>query len=149
MRWRRCGWRNWRRGCRGERRLRQSNHYCILEGRAEKEQPMPVAHLIHGFLGAGKTTFAKWLEVELNAVRFSHDEWMARLYGDDPPAERFAAPSANVWDVMQGTWSLCLALGLDVVLDLGFWARDERDSVRSRGADLRARHLLYELNCSE
>jgi predicted kinase len=110
---------------------------------------MPVAHLIHGFLGAGKTTFAKRLEVELKAVRFSHDEWMARLYGDDPPAERFAAHSANIWDVMQGTWSRCLALGLDVVLDLGFWARDERDSVRSRVADLRARHLLYELNCPE
>jgi hypothetical protein len=38
---------------------------------------MSTAHLIHGFLGAWKTTFAKKLEAELGAVRFSQDEWMA------------------------------------------------------------------------
>jgi predicted kinase len=28
------------------------------------------------------------LEHELPAVRFTHDEWMTRLYGDDPDVER-------------------------------------------------------------
>jgi predicted kinase len=46
---------------------------------------MATAHLIHGYLGAGKTTFARRLEEELPAIRFSHDEWMTNLYGDDPP----------------------------------------------------------------
>jgi predicted kinase len=46
---------------------------------------MPAAHLIHGFLGAGKTTFARELERNIPAIRFSHDEWMVRLYGIDPP----------------------------------------------------------------
>ena len=45
---------------------------------------MATAHLIHGFLGAGKTTFARELEQNIPAIRFSHDEWMTRLYGDDP-----------------------------------------------------------------
>jgi tRNA uridine 5-carbamoylmethylation protein Kti12 len=43
---------------------------------------MATAHLIHGFLGAGKTTFARQLERELRAIRFSQDEWMANLNGD-------------------------------------------------------------------
>lgn len=39
----------------------------------------PKAFLIHGFLGAGKTTFAKRLEEEEKALRFTHDEWMSQL----------------------------------------------------------------------
>jgi predicted kinase len=40
---------------------------------------MPTAHLIHGFLGVGKTTLARQLEQKIPAIRFSHDEWMTRL----------------------------------------------------------------------
>jgi len=35
---------------------------------------MSAAHLIHGYLGAGKTTFARQLERDIPAIRFSHDE---------------------------------------------------------------------------
>lgn len=57
---------------------------------------MTTAHLIYGYLGAGKTTLARRLERELLAIRFTQDEWMSRLYGDDPPEERFADCSARV-----------------------------------------------------
>ena len=110
---------------------------------------MATAHQIHGFLGAGKTTFAKRLEAELGAVRFTHDEWMASLYGEDSSAELFANRYRNVWELMQGTWTRCLAFGVDVVLDLGFWTRAERDSVRSVVVAAGARHRLYELSCPE
>lgn len=43
---------------------------------------MATAHLIHGYIGAGKTTFARRLETELPAVRFTHDEGMARFFRD-------------------------------------------------------------------
>jgi predicted kinase len=46
---------------------------------------MATAHLIDGYIGAGKMTFARSLEQELPANRFSHNEWTANLYGDDPP----------------------------------------------------------------
>jgi predicted kinase len=57
---------------------------------------MPTAHLIHGYLGAGKTTFAMGLESETGAVRFTHDEWMRKLYGEDPPFELFAEYARRV-----------------------------------------------------
>ncbi|GAA2756515.1 putative kinase [Actinopolymorpha rutila] len=44
---------------------------------------MPTAHLIHGYIGAGKTTLAKRLERDADAVRFTLDEWLTALYGDD------------------------------------------------------------------
>jgi predicted kinase len=105
--------------------------------------------MIYGYLGAGKTTFARKLEVELSAVRFSDDEWTTRLYGEDLPTEVFPLYRQKVWSLLQGIWTRCLTLGLDVVLDLGFWARAERDSVRSLVAACGASHRLYELACSE
>jgi predicted kinase len=91
---------------------------------------MATAHLIHGYLGAGKTTFARQLEADLPALRLSHDEWMAGLFGEDPPETAFADQHRRVWEVMTPVWTRLLTLGCDVVLDFGFWRRSERDSVR-------------------
>jgi len=110
---------------------------------------MATAHLVHGFLGVGKTTFAKRLERSLPAIRFSHDEWMVRFYGTDPPADLFAGHSRAVTEQIDLLWPRCLELGVDVVLDLGFWSRQQRDQARAiataRGADV----LLYRLNCPD
>jgi predicted kinase len=54
------------------------------------------AFLIHGYLGAGKTTLARRLEVEQAAIRFTHDEWMRSLYGDDPPETRLSEYAKRV-----------------------------------------------------
>lgn len=110
---------------------------------------MTTAHLIHGYLGAGKTTFAKALEVEASAIRFTHDEWMQKLYGNDPPKEQFASYAKRVSEVMEGVWERCLQIGVDVVLDYGFWSRSERDRVRSVVADIGADYRLYYLACSD
>jgi predicted kinase len=105
--------------------------------------------MIHGFLGAGKTTFARRLEKTLPAIRFSHDEWMARLYGSDPPVERFADYYRRVSDQIASVWPRCAELGLDVVLDLNFWSREQRDETRSRIAGVGADAWLYRLACSD
>jgi predicted kinase len=110
---------------------------------------MAVAHLIHGFLGAGKTTFAKKLEREVPAIRFTHDEWMARPYGNDPPVEHFQEFVRRVSDQMAEVWPRCLELGLDVVLDLGFWMREQRDRVRQKVAIIGGKTRLYRLTCSD
>jgi len=65
---------------------------------------MATAHLIDGFLGAGKTTFARQLERDLPGIRFTHDEWMARLYGDDPPVDRFAECFRRAPEQIESVW---------------------------------------------
>jgi predicted kinase len=40
---------------------------------------MATAHLIHGFLGVGKTTFARQLEGRLPAIRFSTTNGLRRM----------------------------------------------------------------------
>ncbi len=109
----------------------------------------PLAHLIHGFLGAGKTTLAKRLETELGAVRYSPDEWMVKLYGLDPPAERFATYLARVYELINAQWPIILSRGVDVILDFGFWTRAERDAARRRAADVNAVTSLYWVCCAE
>jgi len=106
---------------------------------------VPTAHLIHGYIGAGKTSFARQLEARLPAVRFTHDEWMVALFGRDPPAELFPEHFRRVMALIEQQWTRCLELGLDVVLDLAFWSRAQRDATRARVTSLGASHRLYQL----
>lgn len=108
---------------------------------------MATTHLVHGYIGAGKTTFAKRLECSLPAIRFTHDEWMGRLYGQDPPEALFAAQFDRVEALIDEVWRLCLTLGLDVVLDQGFWSRARRDAVRAMAADCGGEVRFYALAC--
>jgi predicted kinase len=103
------------------------------------------AHLVHGAIGAGKTTFARALEARLPAVRFTHDEWMVALHGQDPPAELFPEYARRVLALIDEQWTRCLALGLDVVLDLNFWSRAQRDETRRRVAAAGGHCRLYRL----
>jgi predicted kinase len=110
---------------------------------------MATAHLLFGYLGSGKTTFARRLEVEHRAVRFTPDEWMARLFGADPPQESFPDRAEAILDLLEPLWTRCLVLGLDVVLDYGFWSRKERDEVRALVERLGATACLYRLDCPD
>jgi predicted kinase len=107
------------------------------------------AHLIHGFLGTGKTTFARRLERDRPAVRYSPDEWMVRLHGIDPPEAKFAEYLAAVFDIMNQHWPRVLACGADVVLDFGFWTRVSRDEARARATAVGAEIRLYALSCPD
>jgi len=107
------------------------------------------AHLIHGFVGVGKTTFARRLERELPAVRFTHDEWMHKLYGPNPPADQFDDLFRGVDELIWQYATRILDLDRDIVLDYGFWTRESRDQARSRIAALGAGAVLYNVKCPE
>lgn len=105
--------------------------------------------MVHGYLGAGKTTFARQLERDHNAVRFTHDEWMTALYGADPPADRFREYFDNVSRLMESIWTRVLACGVDVVLDNGMWTRKARDATRDIVGRLGCTSKLYWVRCSD
>lgn len=84
-------------------------------------------YLMVGLPGCGKTTEAKRLERSIPALRLTPDEWMIPLFGD-PEA-------VGKRDVLEGRLITVavqvLRCGVDVVLDLGCWARDERWALRA------------------
>ena len=95
---------------------------------------MPVLHLICGLPGSGKTTLARQLERELPALRLTPDEWMARIVGNGYDEAKRAAVESVQWDIA----ARALSLGVDVILENGFWSRSERDDFRARAAALGA-----------
>jgi predicted kinase len=110
---------------------------------------MATLHMTYGFVGAGKTTFAKGLEHSLPAVRFSHDEWMNKLYGENPPLEKFAEYYNRVHELIWTYAMRLLELKQDVILDAGFWSRSSRDEARAKAKVLGAATKLYFLDISE
>ncbi len=49
----------------------------------------------------------------------------------------------------QPIWARCLSLGINVVLDYGFWSRAERDRVRAVVAETGATFVLWDVSCSD
>lgn len=108
---------------------------------------MPTAHLICGYIGSGKTAFARQLEEDRGAVRFTHDEWMVERYGHNPPADKFAEYSAHITKMIWEDALLALSLGRDVILDFGFWQRVDRDEARRKIAGYDCQ--MYLVVCDE
>jgi predicted kinase len=99
---------------------------------------MPTLYLICGLPGSGKTTLAKEIEREKSALRLTPDEWMHRLFGDGFNEEARLKVETIQWK----TAERALKLGMNVVLDFGFWGRAERDGFRAKAAALGAKTEL-------
>ncbi len=110
---------------------------------------MATLHLVCGLPCAGKTTFARHIEQEYSALRLTPDEWQTRLFGQDLAEEahdaRHTLIEALLWDIA----ARALTLGVNVILDFGFWGQSEREDYRSRAARLGASSELHFLNVPE
>jgi predicted kinase len=117
---------------------------------------MATLHLMVGLPGSGKTTLARQLESQHAALRLTVDEWHVRLFGSDVRDDsddaafathntRHAAIEALLWE----TAARVLALGLDVILDFGFWTRSERDQFRAKARDLGVGFRIHFADVSE
>lgn len=79
-----------------------------------------------GFIGSGKTTYAKKLAAELPAFRFTMDEWMIPLFGEHMEREIFDARQDALYGLFQQSAISLLKLGNSVVFDCGLWQKTER-----------------------
>lgn len=85
-----------------------------------------IVYLIVGLPAAGKTTRARELESRTPALRLTPDEWQIVLFGDENPLDKR--------DLVEGKLiqlgMRAAHLGINVVLDFGFWTKDERSALR-------------------
>jgi len=102
-----------------------------------------VVYLICGFIGAGKTTFAKKLEEKTGAVRITKDEWSIRLIGNDPTIDGYAEWDHKISGLSRDVAFQLAGKGVDVIIDEGFWERDLRDEMRRRIGAIGAKAVMY------
>jgi predicted kinase len=106
-------------------------------------------YLIVGFVGAGKTSFAKKLEKESGALRFTKDEWIISIFGHDPRIDNFDKYDERIMNLAFDIAFKCVEAGIDVILDDGFWVRSQRDEMRDRIKKAGANCQIYYVKCSE
>lgn len=105
----------------------------------------PVLYLMVGLPGAGKTRYARSLETENHAVRFTPDEWMGALFGDQDATDKRDVIEAGLIT----TAHRVLSLGVSAVLDFGLWTKDDRSALRSLAYTMGAKCELHYLPVDE
>jgi predicted kinase len=98
---------------------------------------------------SGKTTLARKLERECSALRLTPDEWHVRLFGQDAEEPEHNARHSLIEALLWNIARRALELDTNVILDFGFWAREEREDYRLRAKQLGAGSEVHFLNVSK
>jgi predicted kinase len=106
-------------------------------------------YLMVGLPFSGKTTFARELEQERSALRLTTDEWHVLLFGQDAKEPEHDSRHSLIETMLWKLASRALELGTNVILDFGFWAREEREDYRIRAKKLGASSEVHFLDVSE
>ncbi len=110
---------------------------------------MATLHLMVGLPCSGKTTLAQELEHKYSAIRLTPDEWHVSLFGQDAEELEHDARHSLIEALLWKVASRALALGTNVILDFGFWARKEREDYRLRAKQLGASSEVHFLDVSD
>ena len=100
--------------------------------------------MICGLPGSGKSTLASKLETNLPALRLIPDDWIERMNLDGhKPGKRKLVEELQLDVALKA-----LRLGLNVVLENGFWSKHEREQCRKKAASVGAEIKLHFLDVS-
>jgi len=108
----------------------------------------PIAYVICGFIGSGKTTFARKLEKETGAIRITKDEWIIKIYGNKITSDKnFAIYDGKITKLATNIAFKILESGKDVIIDEGFWVKSQRDDIKKKILNAGAKPILYYVEC--
>jgi predicted kinase len=135
----------------GSTTKQEENAVMTARGSSAVEAPQAGrVHLILGPVGAGKSTFAIRLANRHAAIRFTLDEWMAILFRQDRPdngiVEWYVERTARCIDQIWILATQLLAIGTDVILEIGLLERRERERFYERADDAGFELTIYVLD---
>jgi predicted kinase len=108
----------------------------------------PIAYIICGFIGAGKTTFARKLEKETGAIRITKDEWIIKIFGNKITSDKnFKSYDKKITELAKDIAFKILESGKDVIIDEGFWVKSQRDEIKNNIINVGAKPIFYYLEC--
>lgn len=111
---------------------------------------MATVHLISGLPCSGKTTYSATLRDEVNGVLITLDQWLITTHGryriveigQDEHVRRVVACRSLIW----GVTSEFVRRGTDVVLDDGFFLRNDRLRYRDMASGIGAMSTVHALS---
>jgi predicted kinase len=65
-------------------------------------------------------------------VRITKDEWSISIIGNNPAIDGYAEWDAKITALSRNVALQLADKGVDVIIDEGFWAKDERDEMRRK-----------------
>ena len=108
---------------------------------------MPTIHLMFGFIGFGKTTIAKQLEVKIPAVCLTHDEFMVKLYGRNMSYAEFHQNYNKVDEVLWDLAERIIKTNTDVIMDYGFWSHQDRERAYQKAKKIADTVVFHLVSC--
>jgi RimJ/RimL family protein N-acetyltransferase/predicted kinase len=103
-------------------------------------------HLMVGLPCSGKTTYAYKLKDECKALLFTPDVWHLKLFGDDLGSPDHDKHHDTVESIMWEAAVQALQLDVNVILDFGFWVREQRDFYRNKAKELGVGFHIHYMN---
>ncbi len=86
--------------------------------------------MLCGMVCSGKTTYAQVLRHQIGAVCLSCDELMLALF-TEPMGEDYETALTRAKGYLYTVARQLVQMGVTVILDFGFWSRQERDEARA------------------
>ncbi len=105
--------------------------------------------LVCGPTGAGKTTYSLSLSKEVEAIQFSIDPWMQTLFSKDMTSLDYAWMMDRVSRCYEQIWQVSeqiLAINGNVILDLGFTTKAQRDIFSHRAKEMNINAEIHYLD---
>ncbi len=103
----------------------------------------PKLYLMCGLPGSGKTKFARNFNEEKSGIVFSSDEWLIKMFGRNFPPAQFKDKQTQAREAIDKQAEKTIKQGKDVILDFGFWKREDRKKYIEKGKSWGAEVVIY------
>jgi len=90
-----------------------------------------------------QTYRVKLLEEKTGAMRITKDEWSISLIGNDPTIDGYAEWDTKIIELSRDVAFQLVDKGIDVIMDEGFWAKEERLELRKKIEAIGGKPVLY------
>ena len=110
------------------------------------EKMKPTVYLLCGLPGLGKSTISHKLQKQNNAVAYSSDEWIIKLFGQEFSSEEFQKYQAVARQKILEAARTDLLQRKSIILDFGFWKQNDRTKYINWAKSLNAEPIIYFFN---